>query len=71
MRKIGIAFILLLAHLGWGQDNFSALVENENTGLPMQSVHVLNLTQVIGTITDGNGVFEIRAQANDTLYISY
>jgi hypothetical protein len=71
MRKIGIAFILLLAHLGWGQDNFSALVENENTGLPMQSVHVLNLTQVIGTITDGNGVFEIRAQANDTLYFSY
>ena len=71
MRKIGIAFILLLAQLGWGQDNFSALVENENTGLPMQSVHVLNLTQVIGTITDGNGVFEIRAQANDTLYFSY
>ena len=46
-------------------------MENESTGLPMQSVHVLNLTQVIGTTTDPKGVFEINAKTNDTLYFSF
>ncbi len=50
---------------------FRAIVENESTGLPMQSVHVLNLTQVIGTTTDPKGVFEINAKTNDTLYFSF
>tara|TARA_Y100000996_G_scaffold89789_1_gene62974 strand:- start:6261 stop:7022 length:762 start_codon:yes stop_codon:yes gene_type:complete len=50
---------------------FSAVVENESTGFPMESVHVLNLTQIIGTTTDKNGRFEIKVSANDTLYFSY
>ena len=57
-----------------GQDQiqvFSAVVENESTGFPMESVHVLNLTQIIGTTTDKNGRFEIKVSANDTLYFSY
>jgi hypothetical protein len=37
----------------------------------MPSVHILNLTQVIGTITDQKGNFVIPAKANDTLYFSY
>ena len=37
---------------------FSAVVENESTGFPMESVHVLNLTQIIGTTTDKNGRFD-------------
>ena len=36
---------------------FSAVVENESTGFPMESVHVLNLTQIIGTTTDKEGYF--------------
>tara|TARA_B100000686_G_scaffold346267_1_gene432589 strand:- start:761 stop:1480 length:720 start_codon:yes stop_codon:yes gene_type:complete len=47
------------------------IVENEITNLPMQSVHVVNLTKVIGTITDSNGKFEIEVALNDTLYFSY
>lgn len=50
---------------------FSAVVENESSGFPMESVHVLNLTQIIGTTTDKNGRFEIKVSANDTLYFSY
>ena len=42
------------------QKAFRAIVENEGTGLPMQSVHVLNLTQVVGTTTDSKGIFEIN-----------
>lgn len=63
--------LLFLVYSSYGQNTFSAVVENETTGLAMPSVHVLNLTQVIGTITDLKGSFEIVAQANDTLYFSY
>jgi len=61
----------MLSYNSFGQDTFSAVVKNETTGLVMPSVHILNLTQVIGTITDQKGTFEIEAQANDTLYFSY
>lgn len=71
MRKIGCLLILLTSFYVTGQESFSATVESEMTGLPMPNVHILNLTQVIGTITDQKGVFEIEAQANDTLYFSY
>ena len=61
MRKTIGLLILLLAHICYGQEKFSAVVKNETTGLAMPSVHILNLTQVIGTITDTEGVFEIQA----------
>ena len=38
---------------------------------PIPSVHVINLSQVIGVITDKSGKFEIQAKLNDTLYLSY
>jgi len=71
MRKICGLLLLILSYSSFGQDTFSAVVKNETTGLVMPSVHILNLTQVIGTITDQKGTFEIEAQANDTLYFSY
>ena len=71
MRKICGLLLLMLYYSSFGQDTFSAVVKNETTGLVMPSVHILNLTQVIGTITDQKGTFEIEAQANDTLYFSY
>src|SRR6056300_2106029 len=71
MRKICGLLLLMLSYSSFGQDTFSAVVKNETTGLVMPSVHILNLTQVIGTITDQKGVFEIEAQVNDTLYFSY
>jgi len=71
MRKFWLLAIFFLGFKGLSQQDFSAVVENETTGLPMSSVHVLNLTQVIGAITDQKGIFEIPAQVNDTLYFSY
>lgn len=38
---------------------------------PLESVNVLNLSKITGTITDVDGVFEIYASANDTLYFSF
>lgn len=48
-----------------------ATVINAQSNEPMESVHVVNLNKVIGTITDQNGEFKIRASLNDTIYFSY
>ena len=71
MRKIWVAFLILFVYKGISQEDFSAVVENETTDLPMSSVHILNLTQVIGSITYQKGTFRIKAEVNDTLYFSY
>jgi|TARA_B110000881_G_C18582829_1_gene522841 hypothetical protein len=51
--------------------SLTAFVENAADNSPISSVHVINLSQVIGVITDKTGKFEIQAQLNDTLYFSY
>ncbi|SFR31192.1 CarboxypepD_reg-like domain-containing protein [Robiginitalea myxolifaciens] len=51
--------------------DFSARVINAQTQRPLESVHVVNLNQVVGTITDAQGEFTIRAAVNDTLFFSY
>ena len=71
MRNILVVVLVLSVFKGIAQENFSAIVENESTGLPMSSVHVLNLTQVIGSITNQKGLFKIKATVKDTLYFSY
>ena len=37
----------------------------------MVDVNIVNINQVIGTTTNNEGDFEIRAKANDTLHLSY
>jgi hypothetical protein len=53
------------------EGTFRASVINAQTDRPLESVHVINLNQVVGTITDQKGNFSIRAAVNDTLYFSY
>ena len=53
------------------EGDFKAVVINAQTQLPLESVHVINLNQVFGTITNQKGEFTIRAAVNDTLYFSY
>ena len=54
-----------------GETRLEAVVINAQTDRPLESVHVINLNQVVGTITDQNGAFSIQAAVNDTLYLSY
>jgi hypothetical protein len=49
----------------------TAIIENAADNSPIPSVHVINLSQVVGVITDKSGKFEIKAKLNDTLYLSY
>ena len=71
MKKIWGMLFLIVSYSSFGQDKFTAVVKNETTGLSMPSVHILNLTKVIGTISDQKGSFEIEVKVNDTLYFSY
>ncbi|TXE18528.1 carboxypeptidase-like regulatory domain-containing protein [Psychroserpens burtonensis] len=41
------------------------------TDKPIDRVNIVNLNQVIGTSSDEEGDFEIQAQLNDTLHLSY
>lgn len=50
---------------------FKAIVVNAQDESVMESVHIVNLNQVIGTITNENGEFTIEAAVNDTLYFSF
>ncbi len=71
--------VLLLACIAYGQDTeenvvtkeIKALVINAQTDAPLESVHVINLNEVVGTITNKEGAFAISAAVNDTLYFSY
>ncbi|TDQ29472.1 carboxypeptidase-like regulatory domain-containing protein [Zeaxanthinibacter enoshimensis] len=48
-----------------------AIIVNAQTDEPLESVHVINLNQVKGTISDSKGKFRIPAAVNDTLYLTY
>ena len=72
--KNSILFIIFL--LGWA----FASAQNPQTvtgrvistaGKPLENVHVINLNQVVGTITNIKGEFTLNGQANDTLHFSF
>jgi len=79
MKKRLTLVLLFLTIAVWGQDEteeveedqIKALVINAQTDDPLESVHIVNLNQVIGTITDEDGEFTIKAAVNDTIYFSY
>ncbi|MCF6214335.1 MAG: carboxypeptidase-like regulatory domain-containing protein [Flavobacteriaceae bacterium] len=73
-----LILLLVLSQLSFGQviDNTKKLVlkgkiiDNVDSK-PLQSADILNLNSVVGTTTNRKGQFEITAQPNDTLFISY
>ncbi|MFS4468095.1 carboxypeptidase-like regulatory domain-containing protein [Maribacter sp. 2210JD10-5] len=76
MRKILLCIFCFIGFIGFSQEepeslDLSAVVVNAQTERPMESVHVVNLNQVFGTITNEKGEFTIRAAVNDTLYFSF
>jgi len=79
MKPFLVPFLLFFSFAVFAQDEveinlekeIKAVVVNAQTDKPMESVHVVNLNQVVGTITTENGEFSIRAAVNDTLYFSF
>ncbi|MEL6917370.1 MAG: carboxypeptidase-like regulatory domain-containing protein [Bacteroidota bacterium] len=80
MRKYILLCFALINFIGFSQEDeekppkereVKAVVVNAQTEFPMESVHVVNLNKVVGTITDKQGEFTIMAAVNDTLYFSF
>ena len=80
MRRLLLIILSLFSLPGFSQidsdenqelKEFTATVINAQTEFPLESVHVINLNQVKGTITNEDGKFSIPAAVNDTLYLSY
>ena len=79
MKRLLSFLFLCLGTFLFGQENeeenptqeLVATVVNAQTDFPLESVHVINLNQVVGTITNQEGKFKITAAVNDTLYLTY
>ncbi|MBO0589801.1 carboxypeptidase-like regulatory domain-containing protein [Cellulophaga sp. E16_2] len=79
-NKLIYIFLFTCVAIGFSQETeqenqqnefLKAIVINAQDGSLMESVHIVNLNQVVGTITNEKGEFTIPAIANDTLYFSY
>jgi len=74
MRKVLTISFCLICTFIYAQDTKNTVrgkVKSESSKTSLQNVHVLNLSKVVGAITDKEGIFEINASVNDTLYFSY
>lgn len=76
MKKILFFIVLILSVTSYAQeenisDIVSGKVQNASNDQKLQNVHIINLSQVVGTITNDEGDFKIQAKVNDTLYFSY
>ena len=70
--NIWIFFILIIfSQLFYAQVRVVGVIENDADSKPISNVHVINLNSVVGTISNKEGVFEIDANVNDTLFFSY
>lgn len=52
-------------------ETVSGTVMNAANDVPIERVHIVNLNQVKGSVSDEDGGFEIPAKVNDTLYFTY
>ena len=79
MQKLILILFIATGFWGFSQESenskvlkeFKATVINAQTSAPMESVHIVNLNKVVGTITNEKGEFAITAAINDTLYFSF
>jgi hypothetical protein len=68
-----VILLLITSTVVFGQqiDKVTGVVVNASNGEVLESVNIVNLNQVVGTATNGEGKFQITAKANDTLHFSY
>lgn len=74
MKKSILLFALLFTTANfYAQDNniIKGTVMNDANDNVLENVNIVNLNQVIGTTTNEEGEFAIKAAVNDTLFFSY
>lgn len=76
MKHLIAILMIFVAGTAFAQNDEPVSIINGNvldqkTKLPMQGVTVINLNKVKGTTTNVMGSFQIEAQVNDTLHLSF
>jgi hypothetical protein len=76
MKKLLPLALVFCFYISFSQEDepaqeLRATVINAQTDFPLESVHIINLNKVKGTITNENGKFSLTASVNDTLYLTY
>jgi hypothetical protein len=79
MRYLILLVLCLTTVIGYGQEGnvqteptkVKGTIISTTTNGPLSEVNIVNINQVVGTSTNDDGEFEIRAKANDTLHLSY
>src|SRR4051812_47030782 len=64
-------FIALLVQISFAQDRVVSGVVTDNSGLPLPGVNVLVKGTTMGTQTDFDGKFSIKAEATQTLIFNF
>jgi len=63
--------VFFLAYNAFSQDVVHGTVMNAANDKPIEKVHIVNLNQVKGAVSQEDGAFKLQATVNDTLYFSY
>jgi hypothetical protein len=75
MKYFAVFFFILLPIFVFAQEKensatIQGIIKDDNSGLVLPAVNVINVNTVKGVITDEKGSFSLEAFANDTLHIS-
>ena len=79
MRYLLILFLCFTTAQSYSQDSTSTktpttvkgTLVSSSTSEVLSEANIVNINQVVGTSTNDNGEFEIKAKVNDTLHLSY
>ncbi|TYP98860.1 carboxypeptidase-like protein [Tenacibaculum adriaticum] len=67
-----LILLFLISSLSFSQDGkLKGQVIHSEEKTALSAAHILNLNSVVGTITNDKGFFELTAQANDTVLVSF
>ena len=77
IKKITFLLIILINFSTFSQEivdkkyKLKGRIIDVKTRFPLKSAHILNMSSVIGTVTNRFGEFSITAKKNDIIHISY
>lgn len=79
MRYLLILLLCLTTVHSYSQDSTATktpttvkgTLVSASTELPLSEANIVNINQVVGTASNDEGEFEIKANVNDTLHLSY
>lgn len=70
-RSCFFVYLIYSSLAGWGQQVIDGKVYDEDSTKVLPFVYVINKNTSFGTVSDVNGRFQLKADANDTLIFSY